>query len=184
MNDLPYLRLHPRDFYSDPDFIAMTNEQAGAYIRLFCLAWLSDPPGTLPNDDERLASLCQANAMAWSGMRVAVMAPFRLIEGRWHHPLQKRELEATAQFRERQSSNAKRGWEIRKSMPPHSSGIATAMPPSPSPLPTKTSARAPYSREDEEIIANDPATRMALEAAAKVKARNDAARARQNGTNP
>jgi uncharacterized protein YdaU (DUF1376 family) len=188
---LPYLRLHPRDFFSDPDFIAMTNEQAGAYIRLFCMAWLSDPPGTLPNDDERLAALCQANAMAWGGIKAAVMAPFRLIDGRWHHPLQRREYESATQFRERQSDNAKRGWEARKgshrtatAMPPHTSGNAKPMPPSPSPSPSKERARA-FTALGEERPANcDDATWDGVcRAHATEKARRDrnAEAARQNG---
>lgn len=188
MSDLPYLRMHPRDFFSDPNFIAMTNEQAGAYIRLFCMAWLSDPPGTLPNDDDRLAALCQANAMAWSGMKTAVMAPFVLKDGRWHHPLQTREYAETMAYRTRQSDNATKGWQRRgkaTAMPPHQSGIATAMPPSPSPSPEKYSARAqssPLGPKKPEGI--DDATWEGIQIAERTKQRNAEAIARQNGARP
>lgn len=168
-DSLPYLRMHPRDFFCD--IVHMTNEQAGAYARLYCMAWLGSPIGTLPDDDERLATIAGVHAMAWRGIKAAVMEPFRLIDGRWHHPHQTGEAGKAIAFSERQRANANMRW--------HGSGNAKPMPPSPSPSPVK-SARASGT------INLPPEAIEGMRQLAELKAQREERRrlARQNGAHP
>ena len=66
-------------------FKDMTLEEQGAYRNLLDELWLRD--GGLPNDERILARLC-GDSLAWERVRVAVLAHFQLVKGRWQHPTQ------------------------------------------------------------------------------------------------
>lgn len=53
----PSFQFYPRDFLSSGAVTMMTPEARGGYVMLLCHAWLSDDPGTLPDDDSALAAL-------------------------------------------------------------------------------------------------------------------------------
>ena len=50
----PYFPFYPDDFLSDSAVRRMRSPAIGVYAVLLCIAWRSDPPGTLPNDDEAI----------------------------------------------------------------------------------------------------------------------------------
>jgi uncharacterized protein YdaU (DUF1376 family) len=51
----PAFQLYARDFLTSEKIQLMPLEAVGAYIILLCQAWISDPIGTLPDDDAALA---------------------------------------------------------------------------------------------------------------------------------
>ena len=74
----PFFAFYPADFASDINVEAMTAEQVGVYILLLCKAWQHDPPGTLPNDDERLARWGRITPARWQEIKAGVLAAFTL----------------------------------------------------------------------------------------------------------
>lgn len=54
MGCLPYFKLYPADFLSDPPVIAMSDEELGFYWRCLLVAWLDDG---IPEDRKALAKL-------------------------------------------------------------------------------------------------------------------------------
>lgn len=55
MADLHFFPFYPKDWLAGDATALMTPEQEGAFIRLLAIAWLNDPPCTLPDDDAYLA---------------------------------------------------------------------------------------------------------------------------------
>jgi uncharacterized protein YdaU (DUF1376 family) len=61
----PAFQFYPRDFIASRTVALMSPEARGGYIMLLCHAWLSDDPGTLP-DDDRVLSVLSGLGDRWS----------------------------------------------------------------------------------------------------------------------
>ena len=76
-NKSPAFQWYPKDFIADIEVQMMTPEQRGAYIMLLSYAWLQDEQGTLPNDDEILATLSGLNGR-WADVGHVVKRMFNI----------------------------------------------------------------------------------------------------------
>lgn len=91
---LHWMPVHVNDLTSDEKVLAMTTEEFGAYFKLLCASWKSDPPCTIPDDDDTLARLCGLSRAAWKKAKARVLSPWKSNgDGRL---LQKRQLEVHA----------------------------------------------------------------------------------------
>ena len=81
---LPWFPFCPSDFLLDDKVSQMTTLQCGAYTRLLCHAWLSHPKGTLPATPSILARMAYMTEPEWHQNQAQIMAPFTLIDDRWH----------------------------------------------------------------------------------------------------
>ena len=81
----PSFQFYPRDLLTSRTVLAMTLEERGAYLFLLSHAWLSDQPGTLPNDPRLLAALSGAGER-WSSIAPSVLAAFTILDGRLVQP--------------------------------------------------------------------------------------------------
>lgn len=80
-----FFAFYPADFANDINVEAMSTLQVGAYVLLLCKAWQSDPPASLPNDDQILARFARVDAAVWQEIRAGVLVPFRLgTDGKLH----------------------------------------------------------------------------------------------------
>src|ERR1700722_1388656 len=107
MNKPPAFQLYARDFLTSEKVQLMPLEAVGAYILLLCQAWLSDPPGTLPDDDAALAIFSRLGDR-WPEFKAQLCACFssangRLVSDRLHKGFL--ELE---QYRQKQSEGGKK----------------------------------------------------------------------------
>ena len=75
-NKPPAFQFYAKDWLSSPSVRMMTVEQRGAYIQLLATAWDSDIPGTLPKEEDKLATLSGCNSETWQRVRVSVLAMF------------------------------------------------------------------------------------------------------------
>ena len=75
-NSSPAFQFYPADFVGDPNVMAMSTTEAGAYIFLICAAWEEKPTGTLPDDDSRLARIARLRLSDWKRIKANVMAAF------------------------------------------------------------------------------------------------------------
>ncbi|MBA1156913.1 DUF1376 domain-containing protein [Microvirga mediterraneensis] len=80
MSQYPSLPLFTDAYIADTAHL--TNEEHGAYLRLLMFAWRS-PDCALPDDDVKLARMLGLTAKKWASLKVAVMAFWRLEDGRW-----------------------------------------------------------------------------------------------------
>lgn len=60
----------------------MSPQQRGAFDSLMIAAWMQDPPGSLPDDDEQLAAIAGYSPSAWSPIAPLVKSKFRRARGR------------------------------------------------------------------------------------------------------
>ena len=67
-------------WYSSPTVDEMTGEQVKAYLYLLCRAWLSEPMGYLPNDDDKLARIAKVTPQEWQAMRDSIMCKFVVVD--------------------------------------------------------------------------------------------------------
>lgn len=87
----PYFPFFVKDFSADSNVEAMALNEVGAYVLLLCKAWQEDPPGTLPNDDRKLAAWSKLYDH-WTEHKTYIMAPFTLeSDNRWHQKRMERE---------------------------------------------------------------------------------------------
>ena len=126
----PAFQFYPKEFLSSAKVIAMTATERGVYITLLSIQWLD---GSLPDDLAALARLVGINAKAF-----AKMWPHNLARcftarhgGRLVNERLERERKKQAEFRQKQATNAAKGWDSRKdatASPPHQSGNALRSP--------------------------------------------------------
>jgi uncharacterized protein YdaU (DUF1376 family) len=112
----PAFQFYPNDFLSDPNVIAMSLPERGAYITLICLCWQNP----LPDDVDRLARLCGVQASAFRKLWPALSRCFRPdaeTPGVLIHPRLERERAKQDVYRRRQSDNGKNGGRPRKATP-------------------------------------------------------------------
>jgi uncharacterized protein YdaU (DUF1376 family) len=76
----PWFKFCPDDWLADPEISAMSAEQEGAYHRLLCYAWKSEPACTLPNDQRTLAKLSRLERR-WTKLAAAILAQFEETDG-------------------------------------------------------------------------------------------------------
>lgn len=74
---LPYLPLYVNDLTSDELVEAMSTEEFGAYMFLLFKAWKSDPPATIPDDDQTLARYSRLTIKRWLACRERILAPWK-----------------------------------------------------------------------------------------------------------
>lgn len=88
---LHILPIYINDFTSDELVEAMTTEEIGAYVLLLFKAWKSNPPATIPDDDETLARYARLSPARWQACKARVLAPWqstgdgRLVQKRLKH---------------------------------------------------------------------------------------------------
>lgn len=115
----PFFAFYPADFANDINVEAMSTLAVGAYILLLCKAWQSDPPGSLPSNDQILARLARLDAVAWAEVRAEVLACFELrTDGRLHQARLRREYDralATMKARRKGGSKGAEVTNARKS---------------------------------------------------------------------
>jgi uncharacterized protein YdaU (DUF1376 family) len=105
---MPYIKLYHRDLLAHAAR-EMHFDAFGGFIILLCFAWDSDPPATIPADEEAIRKILGADKDQWAAMRGQILAKFepfeadagRLVNAR----LRKEWLEAT----EKHDVNSKRG---------------------------------------------------------------------------
>lgn len=74
--DRPYFKLYPKHLLADEDTQIMDATEFGAYVLLLCIAWHSEPPCTIPNDEERLSRLARLSPDEWADRRAIILAPW------------------------------------------------------------------------------------------------------------
>lgn len=73
----PFLPVDVDRLTSDELVEAMSTEEFGAYFLLLCKAWKSEPPCTIPNDDQTLSRWTRVDLKRWVKIRTRVLAPWR-----------------------------------------------------------------------------------------------------------
>ncbi|QDP54693.1 MAG: hypothetical protein Tp1124DCM412911_29 [Prokaryotic dsDNA virus sp.] len=95
----------------------MSTEEVGAYILLLCRAWQQDRPGSLPNNDEYLATWTRLAPLRWNQIKDKVMMPFWLNEsypgGEWVQDRMVRDHANVSETLAQRSEAGKRGAEAR-----------------------------------------------------------------------
>src|SRR5215475_15859013 len=72
------------DSWLDPHLDRMNHRQVGLYLKLLCIAGEQRPYGTLPDDDQFLASALKISIERWQRDKGVVLLPFYAREdGRW-----------------------------------------------------------------------------------------------------
>lgn len=114
----PFFAFYPADFANDINVEAMCTRAVGAYILLLCKAWQSDPPGSLPNNDQILARLARLDAADWAEVSAGVLACFELrTDGRWHQPRLRREYDkALAAMKAKKDAGRKGGRRTQETL--------------------------------------------------------------------
>ena len=102
----PSFQFYPADFLADMPVMLMTPEQRGGYISLLCHAWLSDNPGTLPNDD-RILAILSGLGDRWEACREPIAKAFRVTTHYWTQKRMVEERAAQILRHERASSGGK-----------------------------------------------------------------------------
>lgn len=116
-NEFEYFPLYVRLLLLD--CADMSNEEFGAYVRLFLQSWDANPVGYIPSDDVQLARLARSKSDEWARVKHAVLSRFKLDgKGRMY---QKRLLETYQALRRKNKAKsavakhaAKARWEKEK----------------------------------------------------------------------
>lgn len=74
---LPYLPVYVNDLTSDELVEAMSTEEFGAYMFLLFKAWKSEPPCTIPDDDQTLARYSRLPIKRWLTCKARILAPWK-----------------------------------------------------------------------------------------------------------
>lgn len=127
----PAMMFYFNDFISDGAVDAMTTEEVGAYMRLFCKAWHETPVGTVPDDDAVLSRWARMPDERWRACRGAVLRAFYLgNDGRYHQRRMESEYKKLLVSRRKRSQAAKLAADTRwmpNACDTHSKGNADAM---------------------------------------------------------
>jgi uncharacterized protein YdaU (DUF1376 family) len=111
-----FFAFYPADFANDIHVEAMSTLQVGAYVLLLCKAWQSDPPASLPNDDQILARLARVDAVIWQEIKAGVLVPFRLgADGKLHSKRLRQEHEAAQKRMRIAKENGRKGGRPKSS---------------------------------------------------------------------
>lgn len=115
----PAFQFYPRDFLSDPNVLAMDNQQIGVYTKLLCICWMQDG---MPDDAAALARMVGESEEWMTTAGVAVLACFKTAKGgargarggaRLHHPRLMAERKRQIDRRKERSEAGKKGNQKR-----------------------------------------------------------------------
>jgi uncharacterized protein YdaU (DUF1376 family) len=115
MSKPPAFQLYAKDFLGSGTTV-MTLAECGAYIRLLCHAWDSDPVATLPDEDYALFKLSGADSKdEWSEVKKAVLAKFdkERFPGRLTNLRLREYYDELSEHAEKQTERAKKGAAAR-----------------------------------------------------------------------
>jgi uncharacterized protein YdaU (DUF1376 family) len=115
MSKPPAFQLYAKDFLGSGTTV-MTLAECGAYIRLLCHAWDSDPVATLPDADYALFKLSGADSKdEWSEVKKAVLAKFdkERFPGRLTNLRLREYYDELSEHAEKQTERAKKGAAAR-----------------------------------------------------------------------
>lgn len=79
----PAFKFYPSDFWASPDVQTMDLHEVGAYISLLSAAWLSERPGCLKHEDEKLRRWARMTREQWTESRDLLLSKFPVIEEGW-----------------------------------------------------------------------------------------------------
>jgi len=113
-NPVQFFALYPEDFQKDHLVKPMKAVHLGAYFSLILAAWDENPPVSLPDDDETLATLARVDDATWKKIKGRVMACFVMENGRWVQKRLRKEyekaLEAIASKKKKAKVAAEKRW--------------------------------------------------------------------------
>jgi uncharacterized protein YdaU (DUF1376 family) len=125
----PFFAFYPADFANDINVEAMSTRAVGAYILLLCKAWQSDPPGSLPNNDQILARLARLDAVEWAEVSAGVLACFELrTDGRLHQPRLRREYDKALKAMTAKRKGGLKGAEVTNARRGDTTGKVSGIP--------------------------------------------------------
>jgi uncharacterized protein YdaU (DUF1376 family) len=111
----PYFPKYAKDWLTGEGTRLMTPEQRGAFDWLLCHAWLSEPPCTLPDDEDALAKLSDLGRR-WKTVGAAIRAQFQAfptLPGRIYNPKQFAIFKEMEEHREKRSQAGRKGNALR-----------------------------------------------------------------------
>lgn len=112
----PYFPFYPNDFAADGKVEAMSTMEVGAYILLLCKAWMEEPPGSLPADDQVLARWARMDSDRWAEAKRAVLSAFTAgDDGRLYQKRMVLEFQKFRSISKARRSAAKASWQKRRS---------------------------------------------------------------------
>lgn len=120
-NKRPAFQFYPQDFLSDPNVMALTNEQVGIYIKLICFCWMQ---GSIPSDIQRLAKMCNMNNLPdeercqhIEKLLEPIILCFRkssISDSQLIHPRLEKEIQKQDDYREKCSEGGKKSQKIQR----------------------------------------------------------------------
>jgi uncharacterized protein YdaU (DUF1376 family) len=114
VSDFPWFPLYVDDWMRAT--ATMTDEQAGAYMRLLCHAWAE---GGLPRDEATIRSIGRWSPRAWARIWPAVAGKWREQDGRLVNARQERERQGRDAFRDQRVIAGRQGaWRRWRSHAP------------------------------------------------------------------
>ncbi|NBJ13321.1 YdaU family protein [Microvirga arsenatis] len=147
MSQYPSLPLFTDAYIADTAHL--TNEEHGAYLRLLMFAWRSPDCG-LPDDDMKLSRMLGVTPKKWASLKAAVMAFWRLENGRWFQSRLSRERQFVEEKVEKRRNAGKQGGRpksLKNQEPEKANGSqekSKPKAPTPTPiLPTEERGRVP-----------------------------------------
>lgn len=78
----PYFPFYVRDWLCSRRVLAMSGDAVKAYVYLLAESWLQEPRGTLPQNDEELASMARVSVSTWEDIKGQVLQHYK--EGECH----------------------------------------------------------------------------------------------------
>jgi len=115
--DLHYIPFNIADFLADDKVSLMSTEEVGAYILLLCRAWQQERPGSLPDNDEYLATWTRLPQLRWNQIKGKVLLPFWYNKsypgGEWVQLRMARDHANVTKTLEQRSKAGKKGAEAR-----------------------------------------------------------------------
>ena len=124
MKEMPYIPLNVSDLLGDDIVALMSTLEVGAYILLLCRAWQQDPAGSIPDNDEYLATWVRMDLDEWLKIKEKVLMPFvynpSCVGGRWEQRRMMEDHEGIRETLRVRSERGKKGAEARwgaKAMP-------------------------------------------------------------------
>lgn len=114
----PAFQFYPGDFLSSPDVQLMTTQEIGAYCLLLFYAWIiTESPGHLPNDDDKLQRLSKLNKKEWDKVKGVVLEKFPVTDcGKFRYNARMlKEHSKQETRRQRLAENGKKGGRPPKS---------------------------------------------------------------------
>ncbi len=110
MKTTPFFKINATEYLSDSRIQSLSLEEQGAYFRLLCYAWNQEESGSLPDDDESLATLSRLGREKWEKSKAKILKNFEFVNGKWMDRRLLQESKAQKYFRENQRAKALKRW--------------------------------------------------------------------------